>query len=60
MAEIVYCEYVATCETKDCENSGIAITVPADCTQPNISCAACSQVITNLVKIEPVVNDKKK
>ena len=59
MAEIVFCEYVATCETKDCENNGIGITVPADCTNPNVTCGCCSQVITNLVKIETTPKAKK-
>jgi hypothetical protein len=42
-------EYTVTCETAECENKDIAITMLAPIIDPFFICGPCGQPITNVV-----------
>lgn len=42
-------EYTVTCETEDCVNKSIAITMLAPIVDPFFICGPCGQNITNVV-----------
>jgi hypothetical protein len=46
--EILYSEYIVTCETENCGNSGFTIEVKAPADNPIIICGICSARITDV------------
>jgi len=40
--------FIVTCETPDCDNSGIELTIKARDLQPDVQCGVCNGQITDI------------
>ena len=50
--EFTLSDFLATCETSNCENKSIAIEVKVLAEEPNVICGACGIKITQVTSAE--------